>query len=80
MTCPETFERYYGEPFVWAVTLQSGGVNMPRDPHLVFEIINAFRAVHGSQPMQWNDQLAAAALKHSEDMQTNNFLGHTGYK
>lgn len=44
---------------------------------LIFELTNAFRAVHGLSPLQWNDKLQAAARSHSEDMETKGFFSHT---
>ncbi len=50
-------------------------------------LVNAFRSIGetcgGSSlaaavPVTWNDTLATVALKHSEDMNANNKLNHTG--
>jgi uncharacterized protein YkwD len=31
-----------------------------------------------TSPITWNDKIAAAALRHSNDMVANNFFSHTG--
>jgi uncharacterized protein YkwD len=47
-------------------------------------MIRASEATCGTTPytpvaaLIWNDQLAAAALRHAKDMQTNNFFNHKG--
>ena len=53
-------------------------VNVPEFEHRVFELTNAERRNHGLSDLIWDDQVAAAARAHSEDMATNRFLSHTG--
>jgi len=58
------------------------------NPKLLLQLVNSYRVSGcncGSEgrfasttPVVWNDQLAQAALDHSEDMFTNKFLSHTG--
>jgi hypothetical protein len=43
---------------------------------LIFEITNAFRALHGKKALIWNDRLAAAARSHSADMVSRAFFSH----
>jgi uncharacterized protein YkwD len=42
----------------------------------VFDLANAARVKRGLQPFQWDDQMAAIAYKHSEDMAVNGYFGH----
>ncbi|MCL1997337.1 MAG: CAP domain-containing protein [Turicibacter sp.] len=44
----------------------------------IFELVNIERAAAGIPLLVWNDDLARAARIHSEDMDRNNFTGHTG--
>jgi len=44
---------------------------------LMFEITNAFRAVHGIVPLKWNETLGKAARDHCEDMAVRDFFDHT---
>ena len=58
------------------------------DTKLLLQLVNSYRVSGcncGSEgnfaataPVVWNDQLEQAALDHTEDMFTNNFLSHTG--
>ncbi len=57
-----------------------------KSPQEALDAVNQARAVGRScgstfypavAPLQWNDQLAAAALSHSKDMATRNYFGHT---
>ena len=44
---------------------------------IIFEMTNAFRAIHSIAPLAWNDSLANAARGHSLDMATRGFFSHT---
>ncbi|MFQ3661039.1 MAG: CAP domain-containing protein [Chloroflexaceae bacterium] len=44
----------------------------------VLALLNAERARAGCQPLSLDSRLMGAAQQHSEDMATNNFVGHTG--
>ncbi len=44
----------------------------------VLALLNAERARAGCQPLSLDSRLMRAAQQHSEDMATNNFVGHTG--
>ena len=44
----------------------------------VFELTNRERRKNGLENLIWDDRLAAAARKHSEDLAKNDFTGHTG--
>jgi uncharacterized protein YkwD len=44
----------------------------------LFQRINTLRAERGLNQLAWNDQLAAAALRHSEDMAATGRVSHTG--
>jgi uncharacterized protein YkwD len=43
---------------------------------LIFEFTNAFRGAYGLPALKWNDNLAAAARSHSEDMKNRKFFSH----
>ncbi|MGD1839666.1 MAG: CAP domain-containing protein [Thermonemataceae bacterium] len=64
-----------------------GSLEVNLDKALILELINNHRAegvTCGNQereavaPLVWNDQLAQAALDHSNDMQQNDYFSHTG--
>jgi len=62
-------------------TGQSGPCTYLANPDFtsqVITLINQARATNGLPPYTFNNQLAAAAQKHSIDMGCNNFLGHNG--
>ena len=44
----------------------------------VFDLINKKRAAIGLVPLTWNDDLAAVARAHSQDMADQNFFSHRG--
>lgn len=44
----------------------------------ILELTNQLRVQHGCTPLTLSPALSAAAMEHSTDMATNNFLGHTG--
>ena len=44
----------------------------------VFELTNAERTSRGLPALTWSNELAAAALQHSEDMRDNGIFSHTG--
>ncbi len=48
------------------------------DEQSVLTLINQERTSRGLQPYSWDNCLASAATRHSNDMSTNNFLSHTG--
>lgn len=43
----------------------------------LFDLANVFRAENGLNTLSWNEQAAAAAAKHSQDMAKRNFFDHT---
>ncbi|PPK68902.1 CAP domain-containing protein [Actinokineospora auranticolor] len=43
----------------------------------VLDIVNARRAEAGCGPLRWNDKLATAARKHSQDMAVRGYFDHT---
>ena len=43
-----------------------------------FEMLNQKRAENGLKPLVWNDQLAAVARRHSQDMADNRYFSHRG--
>jgi uncharacterized protein YkwD len=43
---------------------------------LVFELTNAFRALHNKPPLTWDQRLAKAARTHSADMASNGYFDH----
>jgi uncharacterized protein YkwD len=44
----------------------------------LFQRINTLRAQNGLNQLAWNDQLAAAALRHNQDMAATGNVSHTG--
>jgi hypothetical protein len=52
-------------------------VGQPSNVMMDFDILNAFRAIHGLTPLIWNDALANAAHAHSKDMHDNHYFSHT---
>jgi uncharacterized protein YkwD len=50
----------------------------PGDAAILFSRVNALRAEHGLDPYPLNDQLTAAALRHSQDMANTGNIDHTG--
>ncbi|MDR1693044.1 MAG: CAP domain-containing protein [Oscillospiraceae bacterium] len=55
-------------------------VPIPFSEEMVFELTNAFRALHGAAPLTWNDTLAATARAHSKDMHDANFVEHVNLR
>lgn len=51
----------------------------PTDPAIqeFLRLVNAKRRSVGCPELKWDDQLAHVALKHSRDMASHNFFGHT---
>jgi len=51
----------------------------PADPAIqeFLQLVNAKRRSVGCPELKWDNQLALAALKHSRDMVSRNFFGHT---
>ena len=50
----------------------------PGTPREMFDMINEARKANGVGLLAWNEDLAAAAQAHAEDIATNPALGHTG--
>ena len=44
-----------------------------------FEVTNSFRAKNGLYELEWCEEAAEAARKHSEDMKNNNFFAHESF-
>src|SRR5262244_554639 len=44
----------------------------------IFDLINKKRAGAGLEPLQWNDDLAALARQHYDDMAEFRYFGHRG--
>ncbi|MFA8437613.1 CAP domain-containing protein [Pueribacillus sp. YX66] len=42
----------------------------------IFEITNVLRKRYGKSSLQWNDNVATAAFKHSKDMKDNQYFDH----
>lgn len=63
---------------------ESQPVLLPQDTRLssfeteIVNLVNQARADKGLSPLTLNAALSSAALKHSQDMSTNNFFDHTG--
>ncbi len=51
----------------------------PADPAIqeLLQLVNAKRSSVGCPELEWDNQLALVALKHSRDMVSRNFFGHT---
>ncbi|MDK8183525.1 CAP domain-containing protein [Paenibacillus sp. UMB4589-SE434] len=62
------FQGYYGTP---SESLRSSFEQE------VFDLTNTMRVRHGKKPLQWNDQIATTARKHSADMGKRNFFNHS---
>ncbi len=64
---------------VYAVLFAAPGVRVsfPFSERLIYELTNAFRGLHGTEPLKWNDTLAGAARSHSQDMHDNTYVAHT---
>jgi hypothetical protein len=81
-TDPGSVSARYDVPLLWLIGFQGSGfgavVSTVGCTQSVFELTNAFRGVHDRKPLRWNDSLATAAQTHAEDMNTNQFLSHTG--
>jgi len=53
----------------------SAAANLERK---VFDVLNAVRRNQGLQDLQWNDDVAAVARMHSQNMASEKFFGHRG--
>ena len=58
-----------------AATLHAQG-RLESDAHIIFELTNQDREVHGLQPLRWSDPLASAAQAHAKRMV---FAGHLSH-
>ncbi|WP_218150760.1 CAP domain-containing protein [Actinokineospora terrae] len=56
-------------------TTTTAGSGQPEELAVV-EIVNARRAEAGCGPLRWNDKLATAARKHSQDMAVRGYFDH----
>jgi uncharacterized protein YkwD len=56
--------------------LAAAALPTPSVERRVFEAINFQRVCKGSDPLAWDDRLAAAARKHCERMVALGFIGH----
>lgn len=62
----------------WVITtLEEGLPRLPMQTDFL-PLINGLRESSGLLPVVWDDALAIAARKHSQDMADHNFVGHSG--
>jgi len=64
-----------GQGYPWGDETSPG----PADPAIqeLLRLVNAKRRSVGCPELKWDNQLALVALKHSRDMVSQNFFGHT---
>jgi len=69
--------RVYAREVVSPRELYTAGDSIDLSGH-IFELTNAFRALHGRSILTWNNALAKSAEGHALDMFTNNYFSHAG--